>query len=176
MKRRTRLLNKVSQSSERLSNTQRSKKRCSSSSFELLERRIALTVSNFEQEFIYLLNRARHDPVAYQQERALSISLSSITPRQPLALNAHLATAGKFKSEEMVALDYFAHQSRTGEWPNDLVRRFDYDLPERVAAGGTTYLLPADANMVESIAGGYATAADTLRGLILSTGHREHLL
>jgi len=143
---------------------------------EQLEQRIALSVSAFEQEFVYLLNRARHDPVAYQNERGLSISLNSIAPRQPLALNLQLAAAGKFKSDEMATLDYFAHTSVTGETPNALVRRFGYDLPELVAAEGTTYLLPATGNQVESIAGGLTTPAAALQGLIESTGHRNHLL
>jgi autotransporter-associated beta strand protein len=157
-------------------NTRNPCRRASSASVEQLENRIALSVSAFEQEFIYLLNRARHDPAAYQAERGLSINLSSITPRQPLALNLQLAAAGKFKSDEMATLNYFAHTSVTGETPNALVRRFGYDLPERVSVGDTTYLLPATGNMVESLHGGRTTPAAALQSLIESTGHRNHLL
>jgi hypothetical protein len=145
-------------------------------SVEQLESRIALTVSPFEQEFIYLLNRARHNPAAYQVERGLTIDLSSIAQRQPLAVNTRLTDAAGFKSDEMAEQNYFSHTSVTGETPNQLVRRFGYDLPERVSVGGQTFLLPTVGNQIESLAGGRPSAPTALQGLIESTGHRNHLL
>jgi uncharacterized protein YkwD len=143
---------------------------------EQLESRIALSISPSEQEFIYLLNRARQNPAAYQIERGLSTSLSSITPRQPLAVNTRLTAAAGLKSEEMATRNYFSHTSVTGETPNQLVRRFGYDLPERVSVGGQTYLLPTVGNQIESLAGGQSTPSAALQGLIESSGHRNHLL
>ena len=143
---------------------------------EQLESRIALSINSFEQEFIYLLNRARHNPVAYQSERGLSINLSSITPRQPLAVNTSLTAAAGFKSEELAKFNFFSHTSVTGETPNQLARRFGYDLPSRVPAGGVNYVLPTVGNQIESLAGGRATPSEALQGLIESTGHRNHLL
>ena len=145
-------------------------------SVEQLESRIALTVSPFEQEFVYLLNRARHNPAAYQVERGLAINLSSITPRQPLAVNSQLTDAAGFKSDDMAERNYFLHTSVTGETPNQLARRFGYDLPERVSVGGQTYLLPTVGNQIESLAGGRSSPSAALQGLIESTGHRNHLL
>jgi uncharacterized protein YkwD len=143
---------------------------------EQLESRIALSINPFEQEFIYLLNRARHNPVAYQSERGLSTNLSSITPRQPLAVNTNLTAAAGFKSEELAKFNFFSHTSVTGETPNQLVRRFGYDLPATVRVGGVNYGLPTVGNQIESLAGGRTTPSAALQGLIESTGHRNHLL
>ena len=41
----------------------------------------SVTISPEEQLFVYMLNRARNDPVAYQKERNLPIDLSYVTPR-----------------------------------------------------------------------------------------------
>jgi|GEM_PF-4185687 len=142
---------------------------------ERLESRIALSVSPIEQEFIYLLNRARHNPGAYQAERGLSVNLASVTPRQPLAVNARLTAAAEFKSGDMATRDSFSHTSGTGETPNQLVRRFGYDLPQTVAADGFNWVLPEVGNNVQTIYGGRSTPAATLQGLIESTS-RNHLL
>src|SRR5262245_20045375 len=60
---------------------------------ECLEQREVMSVSGSEQLFIYLLNRARHDPAAYAQEQNLSVSLSGVEPRAPLALNNLLSNS-----------------------------------------------------------------------------------
>jgi hypothetical protein len=143
---------------------------------EQLEARIALSVSGFEQEFIYLLNRARHDPVAYQVERGLSVSLGSITRRPPLAVNASLTAAAEFKSGDMATRDYFKHDLLNGETPNQVVRRFGYDLPQTVSVDGRTWSLPAVGNMIQTISAGRSTPAATLQSLIESPGNRDHLL
>jgi hypothetical protein len=142
---------------------------------EQLEPRIALTVSPFEQEFIYLLNRARHNPSAYQAERGLSVSLGAVTPRQPLAVNALLTAAAGFKSDDMATRNYFSNTSGTGETPNQLVRRFGYDLPSTVFADGFNWVLDAVGNNVQTISGGRSTPAATLQGLIESKA-RDSLL
>ena len=63
---------------------------------ESLETRKLLTVIADEQLFTYELNRARHDPVTYQQEQHLAVDLAYVTPRGPLALNDSLSGSSKF--------------------------------------------------------------------------------
>ncbi len=140
---------------------------------EQLECRITPDVSAFEQLFIYMLNRARHDPVAYQLEEDLPVDLGYVTPRPPLSLNNSLFSSAQFKSSEMAQYNYFAHQSPvTGIWPNQLARSRGYALPQS---------FPDNANYIESLAGGQDTANSALRALIIDDGinppgHRNHLL
>ena len=144
---------------------------------ERLEDRLLLSVSAEEQLFVYLLNEARHDPVAYQEQRGLSVDLSYIPSRGPLAINDDLFDSARFHADEMATHDYFAHQSEvTGDWPNKMVRDQGYALPSSWSDSR---------NYVESIAAGtsdsYTTAARPLKSLIVdrgisSLGHRHHLL
>lgn len=149
---------------------------------ERLEDRELLAVSAAEQLFVYQLNRARANPVAYQQEVGLPVSLAYVTPRPPLAVNDLLFASAEFKSEEMATHNYFGHQSQvTGVWPNQLVRSRGYPLPS---------LFVNNANYLESISYGWAypgrnpevaTAGAALEGLIYDEGinppgHRNHLL
>lgn len=140
---------------------------------EQLECRITPDVAAFEQLFIYMLNRARHDPVAYQLEEDLPVDLGYVTPRPPLSLNNSLFSSAQFKSWEMAQHNYFAHQSSvTGIWPNRLARNNGYALPQS---------FPDNANYIESLAGGQDTAKSALRALIIDEGinppgHRNHLL
>ncbi len=142
---------------------------------EMLEDRRLLSVGAEEQLFVYLLNRTRHDPVAYQQEQNLPVDLSYVTPRGPLAVNDKLFASSEFHAQEMATYNYFAHQSQvTGDWPNKMVRDQGYPLPS---------YFPNDRNSVESlVAGGSrATAPDALKVLIIDEGinppgHRNHLL
>ncbi len=142
---------------------------------EPLEERVLLSVSAQEQYFVYLLNRARHDPVAYQQEAGLNVDLSYAPRRPPLAINASLFASAGFHAEEMAAHNYFGHQSQvTGDWPNKMARDHGYALPAS---------WPSNANYIESIAAGtfYSTAAGPLALLIEDPGvsppgHRNHLL
>src|SRR4051794_31022400 len=70
---------------------------------EQLEAREVPAIAAEEQLFVYLLNRARHDPVAYQQENNLPVNLSYVSPRQPLAVNDLLFNSTGFKVNDMVA-------------------------------------------------------------------------
>ena len=130
-------------------------------------------VAAVEQEFVYQVNRARHDPVAYQIEQGLSVDLSYVTPRPPLAVNDSLLDSSWFHSDEMATYNYFGHQSAvTGDWPNKMARDHGYALP----AGWED-----DANYIESIAAGHPTALAALNALIVDQGinppgHRNHLL
>ena len=143
--------------------------------FESLEDRLLLSVTAEEQQFVYLLNLARHDPVAYQREAGLAVDLSGIAPRPPLAVNDRLMRSASVRSDEMAEHDYFGHQSPvTGDWPNKVARDQGYALP----SGWSD-----DTNYIESIAAGdwYDQAAAPFNALIVDQGlptaaHRRHLL
>lgn len=142
---------------------------------EQLEPRRLMAVTPQEQLFIYELNRARHDPVAYQKEQKLPVDLAYVAAKPPLAVNAALTNSAEFKSLEMATHNYAWHQSGvTGKWPNQLVREYGYPLPAN---------LRNDSNQVESICGGTDTntAIAALNMLIVDAGtyppgHRNHLL
>ncbi len=137
-------------------------------SMEMLESRRLLTGLAQSQLFHYLLNEARHDPPAYQLASGANADLSSVQARQPLALHPSLVNSAQFHSTEMATHDYFDHQSHvTGQFPNANARSHGYDLVS---------WWDSDKNYIESIAGGYPTAAAALKGLIESPGHRTHLL
>lgn len=136
--------------------------------FEQLEARRLLTGMAEGQLFLYLLNEARHDPAAYARTEALPVSFDTVQARQPLAINANLQRAAQFHSVEMAEHNYFAHQSAvTGRWPNANARAHGYALPS---------WWTDDNNFIESIAAGNATARASLRQLMMSPPHRDHLL
>lgn len=143
---------------------------------ESLESRLLLTVTAEEQLFVYLLNRARANPVAYQQEAGISldvVDLSTVTPRAPLAINAQLFASAQVHADDMAQNNYFAHQSPiTNAWPNKLARDAGYPLPGAWAN---------DANYIESIGAGHRGAAELLKEFIQDigipdAGHRVHLM
>src|SRR5688572_22041352 len=142
---------------------------------EELEPRLLMAAAPEEQLFVYLLNRARHDPVAYQQENNLPVDLAYVTPRGPLAVNEDLYESSEFHAVEMATHNYFGHQSAlNGQWPNQMARNAGYVLPAD---------WPNDNNYIESLAAGtnYSTASQPLNALIVdqgvpSLGHRNHLL
>ncbi|MBI3467521.1 MAG: hypothetical protein HY000_31310 [Planctomycetes bacterium] len=143
---------------------------------ERLEDRRMLAVSAQEQLFIYMLNRARHNPVAYQQEAGLSVDLSGVAARPPLAVNDDLSDSAQYHTDDMtVAPYYFGHQSQhTGEWPNEMARDQGYVLEAS---------WPNNANYIESLVAGtfINNAALALSTLIVDEGvpdlgHRKHLL
>jgi hypothetical protein len=146
---------------------------------EQLEDRVVMSVAAEEQLFIYELNRARHDPVAYQLERSLPVSLAGVAARPPLAVNNDLFDSTEFHAVDMAVDNYFAHNTPEGLTPNQMVRNEGYVLPGSY---------PTLGNNVESIAfgGGFptsptATAGQALEQLIIdedtpSLGHRIQLL
>jgi hypothetical protein len=146
---------------------------------EALEERILLSVTADEQEFVYFLNYARHDPAAYEIEQGLSVDLSGVEALPPLAVNDNLMASAQFHADELAEYDkdgsYFSHQSKvTGDWPNKMVRDHGYQLPDSWTD---------DANYVESLAAGtwYDSAQLVLNELIEDIGidppgHRIHLL
>lgn len=140
---------------------------------EGLEDRCVPAVVADEQLFVYLLNRARFNPVQYQLENNLPVSLAGVAARPPLAVNNQLFNSSGGHAEEMANFNYFGHQSSvTGKFPNQMVREAGYPLPT---------IFPNAANYVESIAAGYDDARTTLNALIVDAGipdlgHRVHLL
>lgn len=88
---------------------------------------------------------------AYREEHGLA----------PLARNALLDRAAEEKVADMVAKDYFAHESPDGEGAADIMRRVGYE-----------YLI-----IGENLAlGSFADAEDLVGGWMKSDSHRENLL
>ncbi len=140
------------------------------STIETLELRRLLAGLPEGQLFLYLLNEARHDPPAFQRAVGLTVDLSNVAKRPPLAWNANIQNAAQFKSNEMATYDYFGHQSKvTGQWPNANVRANGYNLPS---------WFPDDNNYLESIGAGTFrnVAIEGLKPLLVSESHRNHLL
>jgi len=144
---------------------------------EPLEPRLLLAatgVSGQEQAFIYALNAARHDPVAYQQAAGIGEDLSGVPVRGPLAVSDQLSASAWFHANEMATNNYFGHQSDvTGDWPNKMVRDQGYALNPSWGDGS---------NQVESIAAGTNITAgrSALKLLVVDEGlatpsHRYHL-
>jgi hypothetical protein len=121
--------------------------------------------SEQEQFAIWKLNQARHDPPKYGDE--IHLDLTGVEPRQPLAVNLNLMGSTRFRAQEMLDYDYFAHVSAvTGKSPQDVARDAGY-------AGW--------ASVGESIAREFLNYYDALAGLIVDDGvpdlgHRKHLL
>ena len=134
---------------------------------ERLESRRLLATIQQTQLFLQRLNEARHDPAAYQVREAIPLNMSGIAPRPPLALNESLVASSQSHADEMATFDYFGHRSVvTGRYPNRNAVDNGYSLPSH---------WDLDANFIEAIAGGPATAEGSLRQLTLSVGHRNHL-
>ena len=116
-----------------------------------------------EQLFLEELNAIRANPAAYGA--SIGVDLSGIAPSQPLAFNTQLIQAARDHSQDMNAQGYFDHNTPQGVNPG-----------QRIANAGFTWTAWG-----ESIAGGYATPAQALQGLITDAGvsdlgHRRQLL
>src|SRR6516165_5322485 len=119
--------------------------------------------TDFEQVFLERVNDARANPAAYGA--AIGIDLSSVAPSQPLAFNTLLIQAARDHSQDMAIRNYFGHNTPEGVDPGG-----------RIAAAGFTAI-----GWAESIAAGYATPQEALKGLIIDAGvpglgHRRQLL
>src|SRR5262245_28285539 len=88
---------------------------------EQLEERLAPAVAAEEQLFVYVLNRARHDPVAYQIEQSLPVDLSGVASQPPLAVNDKLFNSTEFHASDMATRNYFSHNTPEGLTPNEMV-------------------------------------------------------
>ena len=83
--------------------------------------------------------------------------------------NPILAQVARERALDMGTRNYFSHTNPDGFGPNYLVRQAGYALP-------TWYDVANDANNIESISGGYSTAATAWAGWLNSAGHRVHVL
>ncbi len=77
----------------------------------------------------------------------------------PVAFDARLTAAAQLHSEDMVAQDYFSHQSLDGRSPWDRAKAQRYPNPG-----------------AENIAKGQASAEDVMRAWMDSPGHRANIL
>jgi uncharacterized protein YkwD len=89
--------------------------------------------------------------------------------RPSLTCHPILAQVARERAQDMADRHYFSHVNPDGYGPNYLVEQAGYDLP-------SYYDSTPDANNIESIAGGYATAEAAWQGWMNSPGHRTHLL
>ena len=89
--------------------------------------------------------------------------------RSSLTCHPILARVARERAEDMARRRYFGHTNPDGFGPNYLVRQAGYVLP-------SYYETAPDANNIESIAGGYATAEGAWQCWMGSTVHRTHLL
>src|SRR5262249_45913497 len=109
------------------------------------------------------LNDARADPAAFG--RTIGLDLSGVAPSQPLAWDARLVAAGRGHSQDMNDRAYFGHVDASGGRAG-----------QRISAEGFAY-----SSWGESIAAGYPSVEEALKGLIVDAGvadlgHRRHLL
>ncbi len=148
--------------------------------------------SDKEQHMIWLINRARSNPQAYEDEVIADAGINLAEPfedglldgvaaQPPLALHKGLVTSARWHSEEMITNDYFDHYSAAEDiWPNSMIAATGYSL---------NAIFPANSNQVESIAAGsvWSNAPTPLAALIQDwdsgagdyldpPGHRIHLL
>jgi len=135
-----------------------------------------------EQAHLEYINRARLDPQA-EADRLLGGDLNegitdtgnliSTEPKPPLALNASLIEAARLHSADMIANDYFAHESQDGRTPWDRME----------AAGYVTWFTAAE-NIAISLSTSPLDEVDTITGFhdgfvidegITGRGHRINI-
>ncbi len=98
-----------------------------------------------EQLLLELVNRARANPAAEAVRYGIDLNESlepdeiSTEPKQPLAPNQALVDAARGHSQNMLNLDFFAHENPAGEGPSDRARAAGYPAGagENIAWFGT---------------------------------------
>jgi fibronectin type 3 domain-containing protein len=97
---------------------------------ESLEPRLLLAGTMAGQYFAWLVNRARHDPVAFQDEHdtIITVSLDKAPSMPPLAYNELLMDAASWKMADMVNLGYNADLDSLNRMPNQMVVDNGYNL------------------------------------------------
>jgi uncharacterized protein YkwD len=89
--------------------------------------------------------------------------------RKSPVCDATLAQVARARARDMALRGYFSHTNPDGDGPNLLVREAGYPLPD-------WYSSEQDANSIESIGGGYPTAAGAWQGWLKSPSHHAHVL
>ncbi len=118
------------------------------------------------------LNKIRAKPSAFSKQ--IKANLNYVEPRPSLNWNDILAQVARNKALDMANRNYFSHINPEGEGINILISRAGYPLKKEWFADKAM-------NTFESIASGYETGIEVIKGLILdkrvpSLGHRNHLL
>ncbi len=75
--------------------------------------------TDIEQLYLEELDDARFDPGAYGV--ALGLDLSGVAPAQPLAMNPLLVQAARLHSQDMIARNYFNHDTPEGIGPDQRI-------------------------------------------------------
>ncbi|MFI5380865.1 MAG: carboxypeptidase regulatory-like domain-containing protein, partial [Tepidisphaerales bacterium] len=126
---------------------------------DVLEDRLLLaaaTPTDYDQYMLELINQARANPVAEAARYSVALnegvpaaSTISTLPKQPLAFNPFLIDAARGHSQDMIAHDYFGHDSFTGQTSDDRLLAAGYVLGnqgwgsgENIAWRGTTPAVP----------------------------------
>jgi uncharacterized protein YkwD len=89
--------------------------------------------------------------------------------RGAFTCNAILARVARARAEDMATRGYVAHTNPDGFGANYFVRQAGYALPAWWPSGN-------DANFIESIAPGRATAQEAFAALVGDAPHRRHIL
>jgi Ca2+-binding RTX toxin-like protein len=132
-----------------------------------------------EQLFLELINRARMDPLGEAQRMGLSDLNSGLAPgtisgapMQVLAGNTYLEASAQAHADDMIARDYFAHNTLgTNATPRDRMVAANY---------GTAVSFSSGENLAwTGSSGAYDANAAVLvqhKNLFLSAGHRSNIL
>src|SRR5438132_1762577 len=76
--------------------------------------------TDIEQLYLEELDDARFNPGAYGV--ALGLDLSGIAPAQPLAMNPLLVQSARLHSQDMIARNYFEHDTPEGIGPQQRIQ------------------------------------------------------
>jgi hypothetical protein len=83
-----------------------------------------LAATDIEQLYLEELDDARFNPGAYGA--ALGLNLSGIAPAQPLAMNPLLVQSARLHSQDMIARNYFNHDTPEGIGPQQRIQATGY--------------------------------------------------
>ena len=129
-------------------------------SLETRDMLTAVVMSDYDQLLLELVNRARADPLAEVARSTLVSDLNdglapgtiSSAPKQPLAPVQPLANAAEVHALDMLANDYFAHNSLNGDTPTDRAAAQGYSGPvgENIAWNGSTGSIDYTQEMIAS--------------------------
>jgi uncharacterized protein YkwD len=112
------------------------------------------------------LARAQHDVLGYATDMSISSLVSGTNDQRvanglgTLALNSMLSQAAQNKANDMVARDYWSHNTPDGQTPWTFIIATGYNYQ---SAG-------------ENLAYGFTSASDTITGWMNSPGHRANIL
>lgn len=108
-------------------------------------------------------------PNEVEEQLATLILTHSKQKRESFVFDPNLSLAARVKAEDMGKRWYTAHVDPDGIGPNALARIAGYELP-------AAWAQDLDANSIESIAFGHASAKQVFDSWLNSSVHREHVL